>query len=157
MYPTCGAQLDGGTEKVEIVPTCMNSHDFLSSFPSCKPVVVALDKQMLMFGLLHMSCIVTVCMLVGSLVVIAYLRYSSEMLRTFPYSNCMIFSQASCKPVVLDKRLFRCIRLLCVWYLYCTVRRKSPARTPKCTRVDGLHPKVHGRKIDLLYIGCLSY
>ena len=83
MYLTCGAQLDGGTEKVEIVPTCMNSHDFLSSFPSCKPVVVALDKQMLMFGLLHMSCIVTVRILVGSLVVIA-LRYSSEMLRKSP-------------------------------------------------------------------------
>lgn len=65
MYPTCGAQLDGGTEKVEIMPTCMNSHDFLSSFPSCKPVVVVLDKQMLMFGLLHVGCIVTVRIPVG--------------------------------------------------------------------------------------------
>ena len=35
----------------------------LLSQPSSKPVV--LDKQVLMFGLHHMGCIVTVCILVG--------------------------------------------------------------------------------------------
>ena len=80
---------------------CMN---FLQ--PLCKPAV--LEQQVLMFGLHHMS---SKChsMLVGWFVVvgIAYMKYSSEMVQTanlhlFPYSNCMILCQPSCKPVVLN-------------------------------------------------------
>ena len=50
------------------------------SQPSCKPVV--LNKYVLMFGLHHMGCIVSVCILSGCLVAIACLKYSSEMERT---------------------------------------------------------------------------
>ena len=117
------------------------------SQPSCKPVV--LNKYVLMFGLHHMGCIVSVCILSGCLVAIACLKYGSEMVRTanlhsFPYSNCMTFVQPSCKPVILDKLLFICIRLLCVCalpVLYCALHH---AHTPESAHVlmDGLHPKV---------------
>ena len=48
--------------------------------PSCKPVV--LNKYVLMFGLHHMGCIVTVWIAVGCFVVSACLKYSSEMVWT---------------------------------------------------------------------------
>ena len=102
-----------------------------------------------MFGLHHMGCIVSVCILSGCLVAIACLKYGSEMVRTanlhsFPYSNCMTFVQPLCKPVILDKLLFICIRLLCVRalpVLYCALHH---AHTPESAHelMDGLHPKV---------------
>ena len=92
-----------------MVRTCIHSHILTAcvfSQACCKPVV--LEKQVLMFALHHMDCIVIVSILVGCFVVIDCLKYSSEMVRTlslhfFPYSNCMIFCQPSCKPVVLNK------------------------------------------------------
>ena len=69
--------------------------------PLCKPKV--LDKQILIFGLLHMGCVGT---LAGCLVVTACLKiklWDGAHLHSFPYSNCMNFFQPSCKPVVLNK------------------------------------------------------
>ena len=48
--------------------------------PSCKPVL--LNNYVLMFGLHHMGCIVTVWIAVGCFVVFACLKYSSEMVWT---------------------------------------------------------------------------
>ena len=125
---------------------CVRLHSFpysncmFFSRPSCKPVV--LNNYVLMFGLHHMGCIVSVCILSGCLVAPACLKYGSEMVRTanlhsFPYSNCMTFVQPSCKAVILDKLLFICIRLLCVRVTRIVLCVASYAHTRKCTRVDG--------------------
>ena len=114
----------------------------LSQTP-CKPVV--LDKHASMFGLHHLGRVVTLCLLVGCLVVIACFKIKDGAhLHSFPYSNCMTFVQPLCKPVVLDKLLFICIRLLCVRalpVLYCALHH---AHTPESEHelMDGLHPKV---------------
>ena len=51
-----------------------------------------LDKHVSMFGLHHMGAIVTVCILVGCLVVIVcFKRKGGANLHSFPYSNCMCF------------------------------------------------------------------
>ena len=67
----------------EMVRTCIHSHILTAWIffqPSCKPVV--LNKYVLMFGLHHMGCIVTVWIAVGCFVVSACLKYSSEMVWT---------------------------------------------------------------------------
>ena len=61
------------------VAVCKSLFMFCSQ-PSCKPVV--LNKYVLMFGLHHMGCIVSVCILSGCLVAIGCLKYGSEMERT---------------------------------------------------------------------------
>ena len=66
-----------------MVRTCIHSHILTAWIffqPSCKPVV--LNKYVLMFGLHHMGCIVTVWIAVGCFVVSACLKYSSEMVWT---------------------------------------------------------------------------
>ena len=108
----------------------------------------SIGQAMLIFGLHHMGCIVSVWIAVGCFVVSACLNYGSETVRTanldsFPYSNCMTFVQPSCKPVILDKLLFICIRLLCVCALPVLYWALHHARTPESAHVlmDGLHPK----------------
>ena len=67
----------------EMVRTCIHSHILTAWIffqPSCKPVL--LNKYVLMFGLHHMGCIVTVWIAVGCFVVSACLKYSSEMVWT---------------------------------------------------------------------------
>ena len=73
-------------KKVEIVQTSIHSHDFTPH--PCKPVV--LDTHASMFGLHHLGCVVTLCLLVGCLVVIACFKMKDGAnLHSFPYSNCM--------------------------------------------------------------------
>ena len=51
-----------------------------------------LDKHVSMFGLHHMGASVTVCILVGCLVVIVcFKKTGGATLHSFPYSNCMCF------------------------------------------------------------------
>ena len=99
--------------------------------PWCKPVV--LDKQCWYLGCstwVALAQFRTTCILAGCLVEIACLEkklWDGANLHSFPYSNCMFFSQPSCKPVALNKyvlmlglhchslnsgRSFRCICLL---------------------------------------------
>ena len=85
--------------------------------PSCKPVV--LNKYVLMFGLHHMDCIVTLCILVACFVVIAYLKYSSEMVRTCTTPHILtawLSSNLWRKPRVLDKQMliFGLLHIGCV-------------------------------------------
>ena len=67
-----------------------NSNCMILYQPSCKPVV--LNNYVLMFGLHHMGAIVTVCILVGCLVVIVCFKITGgATLHSSPYSNCMCF------------------------------------------------------------------
>ena len=73
----CFAAIAYLKDRFKLGRTCINFHILTAVFSqlSCKPVV--LEIQVLMFGLSHMGCIVTVCILLGCFVAIAYLKINS--------------------------------------------------------------------------------